>query len=341
MNLSNQQQTRLTRLNETIMTNNEEHRSKNRQTHEQLKNLTQTYEDLNDKYVNKVRNFLCLFLFLFLLFQGNVSEILCGSRGLQNNQCSICGGEGCSSTCANSSSQCSSSIYGQLNELMNIINSTQNELSIKQDETNLIYARQYEIEQDITKILNEILRQQQTFSSFNITLNETSFSIDLIQQQITNLTDILHDRKPADIREIIERILTKKIYLTSTNLEESIRDIRALVEQAQKSSQTGNELEKIRDATFKLNRAKNIENDLSTYVRLDFEPFLLLFNYLFCLNRSYSDQENGIKLLDNLVDTLDNETNELKRLARETNQRIEELKTAVIQVNSNLLFCVE
>jgi chaperonin cofactor prefoldin len=59
------------------------------------------------------------------------------------------------------------------------------------------------------------------------------------------------------------------------------------------------------------------------------------------LNRSYSDQENGIKLLDNLVDTLDNETNELKRLARETNQRIEELKTAVIQVNSNLLFCVE
>jgi hypothetical protein len=131
----------------------------------------------------------------------------------------------------------------------------------------LIYARQYDIEKDITKIFNEILREQQTFSSFNITLNETSSIIDFIQQQITNLTDILHDRKPADIREIIDRILTKKIDLTPNNLEESIRDIRTLVEQAQQSSQTGNELEKIRDATFKLNRAKNIENDLATYVR--------------------------------------------------------------------------
>ncbi len=131
----------------------------------------------------------------------------------------------------------------------------------------MIYARQYDIEKDITKIFNEILREQQTFSSFNITLNETSSIIDFIQQQITNLTDILHDRKPADIREIIDRILTKKIDLTPNNLEESIRDIRTLVEQAQQSSQTGNELEKIRDATFKLNRAKNIENDLATYVR--------------------------------------------------------------------------
>jgi len=40
-----------------------------------------------------------------------------------------------------------------------------------------------------------------------------------------------------------------------------------------------------------------------------------------------------MRLLDNLVDKLDNETKELKRLANETNQRIEELKTAVIQVN--------
>jgi hypothetical protein len=131
----------------------------------------------------------------------------------------------------------------------------------------MIYARQYDIEKEITKIFNEILREQQTFSSFNATLNETSSTINFIQEQITNLTDILHDRKPADIREIIDRILTKKIDLTPNNLEESIRDIRTLVEQAQQSSQTGNELEKIRDATFKLNRAKNIENDLATYVR--------------------------------------------------------------------------
>jgi hypothetical protein len=58
----------------------------------------------------------------------------------------------------------------------------------------------------------------------------------------------------------------------------------------------------------------------------------------FVLNRSYSDQANGMIILDNLVDKLDNETNELKRLASETNRRVEELKTAVIQVNSNLFF---
>jgi len=40
-----------------------------------------------------------------------------------------------------------------------------------------------------------------------------------------------------------------------------------------------------------------------------------------------------MKLLDNLVEKLDNETNHLKRLASETNRRVEELKTAVIQVN--------
>ncbi len=50
------------------------------------------------------------------------------------------------------------------------------------------------------------------------------------------------------------------------------------------------------------------------------------------MNRSYSDQANGMKLLDNLVEKLDNETNNLKRLASETNRRVEELKTAVIQV---------
>jgi ABC-type transporter Mla subunit MlaD len=54
MNLSNQQQIRLLRLNETVMANNEEHRSTNQQIQEQLKNLTQIYDDLNEKYVNKV-----------------------------------------------------------------------------------------------------------------------------------------------------------------------------------------------------------------------------------------------------------------------------------------------
>lgn len=54
------------------------------------------------------------------------------------------------------------------------------------------------------------------------------------------------------------------------------------------------------------------------------------------MNRSYSEQADGMKILDNLVDKLDNQTNELKRLATETNQRVEELKTAVIQVNSDL-----
>jgi hypothetical protein len=44
-----------------------------------------------------------------------------------------------------------------------------------------------------------------------------------------------------------------------------------------------------------------------------------------------------MKLLDNLVEKLDNETNNLKRLASETNRRVEELKTAVIQVNFLLI----
>ncbi len=52
--LSYQQQIRLLRFNETIMANNEEHRSRNQQTQEQLKNLTQIYVELNEKYVNKV-----------------------------------------------------------------------------------------------------------------------------------------------------------------------------------------------------------------------------------------------------------------------------------------------
>lgn len=269
MNLSNQQQLRSTRLNETIMANNEGYRSRNQQIQEQLQNLTQTYDDLHDKYVEKVNQLtFSTILHLFSFFQGNVSDLLCGSSSSNSKKpCSICGGEGCTTTCADSSSQCSSSIHGQLNELLDSINSTQSELSTKQEETNLIYARQYEIDKDLTQVYNEVLREQQTFAAFNMTLNETNTNIGQIQEQVTNLTDILHDRKPADIRELIERISNKKIDLTPENLQESIRDIQTLVEQAQKSSQTGNELEKIRSATFKLNRAKNIQNDLSTYVR--------------------------------------------------------------------------
>ena len=46
-----------------------------------------------------------------------------------------------------------------------------------------------------------------------------------------------------------------------------------------------------------------------------------------------------MKLLDNLVEKLDNDTKEIKRLANETNRRVEELKTAVIQVDDSML-CV-
>jgi hypothetical protein len=45
-----------------------------------------------------------------------------------------------------------------------------------------------------------------------------------------------------------------------------------------------------------------------------------------------------MKLLDNLVDKLDNETKEIKRLASETNRRVEELKTAVIQVDDPMFY---
>jgi hypothetical protein len=68
MNLSNQQQIRLFRLNETIMANNEEHRSRNRQIQEQVKNLTQIYDDLNDRYVNKVNKSFFFLLFLIFVF---------------------------------------------------------------------------------------------------------------------------------------------------------------------------------------------------------------------------------------------------------------------------------
>lgn len=53
-------------------------------------------------------------------------------------------------------------------------------------------------------------------------------------------------------------------------------------------------------------------------------------------NRSYDDQSNGIKLLDNLVDKLEDETTELKRLASETNRHIKELQMAVIQVSLDI-----
>lgn len=170
-----------------------------------------------------------------------------------------------------------------MDQLSTVIDSTQNKLIRKQNETTVIYAQQYEIEKEISQVLNQILLEQQKFASFNLTLNETSTNIDLIQQQITNLTDVLHDRKPADIRELIDRILSKRISLTSNYLEEVIRDIRSLVEQAQKSSQTGDESEKIRDATLKLNRAQTIENDLTTYVRYEKASLSCTREYSTCL----------------------------------------------------------
>ena len=151
--------------------------------------------------------------------------------------------------------------------MLSSIELTESELTSKQKESNLIYARQYEVERDVTQISSEILRDQQTLTLFNGTLNESSSTLDSIQQQVTNLTELLHDRKPADIREIIESIAEKRIELTSGQLEENINDIRTLVEQAQRSSQTGNEGEKIRDATLKLTRAKEIESELLTYLR--------------------------------------------------------------------------
>ena len=196
-----------------------------------------------------------------------MSEVVCGSRANQNNQCSTCGGEGCSASCATSSTECAASVHGQLNDLITKVNSTQSELSRKGNEAHLIYARQYDIEREITQISNGTMREQQRFDDVNRTLSETSSSIDATQKQITNLTDILHDRKPADSREIIDRILTKKIDLTVPQLEEGIQEIRALIDQAQKTSQSANEEEKIREATLKLDRAKNIENDLLTNIR--------------------------------------------------------------------------
>ena len=111
------------------------------------------------------------------------------------------------------------------------------------------------------------MREQQRFAHVDRTLSETSSSIDATQEQITNLTDILHDRKPADSREIIDRIVTKRIQLTVPQLEEGIQEIRTLLDQAQKTSQSANEEEKIRDATRKLDRAKSIENGLLTNIR--------------------------------------------------------------------------
>ena len=193
--------------------------------------------------------------------------MLCGSRGIQNNQCSVCGGEGCLSRCANSSIECSSSIHGQLNSIIEMVELTEKELSIKQNASNVIYARQYEIEKNVTHIFTGLKREQETIFLLDIILNDIIGSIDRTQAVMTNLTDVLRDRKPADIREIIENIFNMKISLTKEHLEENIRDIRGLVEQAQRSSQAADEEEKIRDATVKLNRARSIENDLLTYVR--------------------------------------------------------------------------
>ena len=54
MNLSNQQQMRLTRLNETIKANNEGYRSKNDEIREKIQVTSQTYDDLHQKYIHQV-----------------------------------------------------------------------------------------------------------------------------------------------------------------------------------------------------------------------------------------------------------------------------------------------
>lgn len=51
---SHQQQSRLNRFNETIVSTNDEYRRKSEQFADQLKNLTKVYDDLQDKYVAKV-----------------------------------------------------------------------------------------------------------------------------------------------------------------------------------------------------------------------------------------------------------------------------------------------
>lgn len=154
-----------------------------------------------------------------------------------------------------------------MNSILESVDAAEKELSDKQEESNMIYARQYEMEKDVTQLLNQVNREQESLSSLNETLTKTSSVIDQIDEQVFNLTEILKDRKPADIRETIEEIFLKEISLTEDQLEQSIRDIRGLVEHAQRSSQTADENEKIRDATIKLNRAKAIENELLTYVR--------------------------------------------------------------------------
>lgn len=48
--------------------------------------------------------------------------------------------------------------------------------------------------------------------------------------------------------------------------------------------------------------------------------------------RSYQEQESQIQMLDDLVQKLDNETNEFQRLAAETRSRFEELNSATLKV---------
>ena len=52
--LADQQQTRLVRLNETIISNNVNHRTKTEQFQDQLKSLSKNFDDLQEKYVVQV-----------------------------------------------------------------------------------------------------------------------------------------------------------------------------------------------------------------------------------------------------------------------------------------------
>ncbi|CAF1124771.1 unnamed protein product [Didymodactylos carnosus] len=288
----------LQRLNQTL--NNEKIYFQNQKLQEQVTNLTQVYHNINDQYVNK----------------GNVSEVLCGNHG-NNDVCDVCGGEGCDdlSRCTNSSSiKCSSSVHGILNNLLIEINDTQQIIEKKQNETNLIYTRYYEAEKDVSLTLTKTINEWKRLIMINDSLNITQLQLNKSHIQIQILEDLLKNTKPSDIQEIIKNILNMKITITQSTLETLTSDILKLVESTRISQQTDNENEKIRDATYKLDRAKNLENDLVTYVR------------------SFATQIVDIKTLDSLIDNLNNQSIHINEMVKETNQKVTELKSSIIQV---------
>ncbi|CAF1581390.1 unnamed protein product, partial [Didymodactylos carnosus] len=176
------------------------------------------------------------------------------------------------------------------------------------------YTRYYEAEKDISLTLTKTINEWKRLKTLNDSLNLTQIRLDKSNIQIQTLEDLLKDPKPSDIQEIIEKILNMKITLTTPTLETLTNDIVKLVESTRISQQTDNENEKIRDATYKLDNAKNLENDLVTYVR------------------SFATQIVDIKTLDSLIDNLNNQSIHINEMVKETNQKVTELKSSIIQV---------